>query len=325
MKGTRGAVILYEDLCESWIRWMREARLTNLGVHKIALPGQGSVQALLNDLEKPNGREMIERLEDSGVTVEYELHALEWLLPRELFGKDKTLFRMNDSGERTNDTNLCPSNAHALEIVSENAYRLSQKLRQNSDNYYLWPDDAHNASCHCEKCRAAGLNGADQGILMANAIAQGVRAYNPKAKCAYIAYADAKAMPTRRPSDSVFLEFAPMDRDHAKPITDETEERSARYVRLLEGLIGVFGAENTEVLEYWLDDAWFSGYKMPPAEVPLEKEVWEKDIAFYASLGIRKIKTFASYIGDEYCRLHGEPPVSAYGEILSKYITDGEE
>ena len=38
IKPTRGVVLLYEDLCEHWIRWCREGNLTSLGVHKIALP-----------------------------------------------------------------------------------------------------------------------------------------------------------------------------------------------------------------------------------------------------------------------------------------------
>jgi len=317
---TRGVVLLYEDLCEHWIRWCREGNLTSLGVHKIALPGQGSVGALLDALEKPDGRRIINGLEEAGVDVEYELHALEWLLPRDLFDKNPTMFRMKEDGIRTNDCNLCPSSPEALERVSEGAYQLAKKLRQKSHRYFFWLDDAAKAGCLCEKCRAARLNGADQGILTANAIAAGVRAYDSEAAAAYLAYADAKCLPNIAPAENVFLEFAPMDRDHAKPLTDPADKRGPAYCRLLEDLLTVFPAETTHVLEYWLDNALYSGYKMPPVKVPFYADVCDADTEFYTSLGIPHIKTFASYICEEYHTLHGEPPIGEYGMILEKYL-----
>lgn len=320
MNTTKGVVLLYEDLCEHWVRWCREGGLTSLGVHKIALPGQGSVDALLEALDAPGGRRIIGMLEDAGVTVEYELHALEWLLPRELFDKNPAMFRVNGDGVRTNDCNLCPSSPEALERVSEGAYKLAKILGQSSHRYFFWLDDAVKAGCSCEKCRAAGLNGADQGILTANAIAAGVKAYDSAASAAYLAYADAKCLPSIRPADNVFLEFAPMDRDHAKPICDPAEERGAGYCRLLTDLLTVFPAESTHVLEYWLDNALYSGYKMPPVKVPFHADVCDADTEFYTSMGVKHIKTFASYICEEYHTLHGEPPIGEYGTILGKYL-----
>ena len=320
MDTTKGVVLLYEDLCEHWVRWCRDGGLTSLGVHKIALPGQGSVDALLEALDAPGGRRIIGILEDAGITVEYELHALEWLLPRSLFEKNPTLFRVNEAGVRTADCNLCPSSAAALDMVSENACKLAKILGQSSHRYFFWMDDAVHAGCSCESCKAAGYTGADQGILIANAIARGVKAYDPAASAAYLAYADAKMLPMVRPADNVFLEFAPMDRDHAKPICDPAEERSAAYCRLLSDLLTIFPAETTHVLEYWLDNALYSGYKMPPVKVPFHADVCDADTEFYTSLGVQHVKTFASYICEEYHTLHGEPPIAEYGAILEKYI-----
>lgn len=320
MKPTRGVVLLYEDLCDHWLRWCREGNLTSLGVHKIALPGQGSVDALLEALEKPNGRRIIDKLEEAGVDVEYELHALEWLLPRDLFAKNPAMFRVNADGVRTSDCNLCPSSPEALERVSEGAYKLAKILRQKSHRYFFWLDDAAKAGCSCEKCRAAKLNGADQGILTANAIAAGVKAYDSQATAAYLAYADAKCLPNIAPAENVFLEFAPMDRDHARPLTDPADQRGPAYCRLLEDLLTVFSAETTHVLEYWLDNALYSGYKMPPVKVPFYADICDADTEFYSSLGIPHIKTFASYICEEYHTLHGEPPIVEYGMILEKYL-----
>ena len=153
-----------------------------------------------------------------------------------------------------------------------------------------------------------------------NAIACGVKAYDSAASAAYLAYADAKMLPAVKPADNVFLEFAPMDRDHAKPICDPAEKRGMDYCRLLENLLTVFPAETTHVLEYWLDNALYSGYKMPPVKVPFHADVCDADTEFYTSLGIQHIKTFASYICEEYHTLHGEPPIGEYGMILEKHI-----
>lgn len=299
---------------------MKEAGLTNLGVHKITRPGDDCVGRLLRELDAPGGRAFIERFAKVGITVEYELHTLEWLLPRSLFASRPELFRVNADGARTPDCNLCPSSSDALEIVAANAYKLAKLLRQQSDNYFFWPDDAANAVCHCEKCRANGYTGSDQYMLIVNAIAEGLRVYNPHARAAYIAYADALTLPTVKPCENVFLEFAPMDRNHFKPLTDPDEERGRRYVELLKKLLTVFDAKRAHVLEYWLDNALFSGYKMPPVKVPFDAAVADMDTAFYTSLGIKNIKTFGSYIGAEYFKLHGTPPLKEYGEILKKYV-----
>lgn len=315
---SRGIVILYEDITNYWIELMKEAGLTTLGIHKIAVPGTGSVNTLLDELSKPNGRELICCLQNAGITVEYELHALEWLLPRSLFKDKPELFRMDSHGMRNNDFNLCPSNQNALEIITENANRLAGLLNQASDNYYLWPDDAAESRCCCEACRS--LNNSDQAVIIVNAILKGLRMYNPCARMSFLSYSDTLQIPSVRPDEGVFLEFAPMNRDHIKPINADDNESGRMYTNLLPRLLEIFKPEETHILEYWLDNALYSGYRMPPVKVPFLPHVTEADVSYYTSLGIKNIKSFGSFIGEEYFRLHGKPPVKEYGEILKKYI-----
>ena len=118
MSASKGLVFLYEDLTERWVGWAKEAGLTHLGVHKIAIPGTFSMKALVDDLERPGGRRLINLLEKTGITMEYELHSLEWLLPREMFSGNENLFRMNAEGVRTNDLNFCPSSPEAREVIA---------------------------------------------------------------------------------------------------------------------------------------------------------------------------------------------------------------
>ena len=321
MEHVRGAVILHEDLCDHWLRWAKDARLTHLGVHKITRPNtETSLNVLLHDLEEEGGRRHIEALEDMGITVEYELHTLSWLLPRDLFEKDPSLYRMNENGERRNDIGYCPSNPEALDIITENSYRLAKMLHQKSDNYFWWSDDVPKSVCHCPKCTERCLNGADAAMIFANAVAKGVLAYNSAAKESYLAYSDAKTIPTIKPEKNVFLEFAPMSRNHNKPISAPTEEPSVKYLELLHGLLEIFPAEDAHILEYWVDNALYSGFKKPPVKVPFNHYVADCDVKTYTDLGIRKIKSFASYIDEEYYRLHGEPPLKEYGDVLAKYI-----
>ncbi len=318
MNKSRGIVILYEDLSEYWIGLMKEAELTNLGVHKIAVPGTGSVDSLLRGLSAPQGRDLIGRLEKAGITVEYELHALEWLLPRALFGEHPDYFREDARGARDPGLNCCPSASGALEVISENACRLAGMLRQTSDRYFLWPDDAAGGACGCEKCR--GLNRSDQILRIDAAVLRGLRAYDPNAKLSFLSYSDTLELPSAAPGEGLFLEFAPMTRDHAKPIGAPDNPSGKVYTGLLPKLLGVFDPGEAHVLEYWLDNALYSGYRMPPVKVPFYPDVAEADVRYYTDLGIRNIKTFGSFIGEEYFRLHGIPPVKEYGEILKKYI-----
>ena len=128
MSQSKGLVILYEDLSERWIQWAKAAGLTHIGVHKIAIPGTFAMKALVDDLQRPGGRQMIRAMEKAGITMEYELHSLEWLLPREMFPGNENLFRMNAEGVRTNDLNFCPSSPEAREVIAENARKLAKIL-----------------------------------------------------------------------------------------------------------------------------------------------------------------------------------------------------
>jgi len=198
-------------------------------------------------------------------------------------------------------------------MLSERARTLSKLLSQTGDNYYFWMDDAENATCRCERC--CGLSGADQNMRMMNAIAEGLTSENKNAKTAYLAYADALTVPNVKPHPSLFLEFAPIFCNHFEPITSG-DPKNAKYRNLLLGLLEIFNPADTHILEYWLDNAFFSQYKKPPVKVPFDQKVTREDVAFYRSLGVDFITCFGSYLGDDYRALHGLPPITEYGGIL---------
>ncbi|MDF2685400.1 MAG: hypothetical protein K0S55_581 [Clostridia bacterium] len=314
--GKRGIVILREDLCPEWIKWMKDGDLNVLGIHELPDNGNGNTDKLLQWLNNPESRALIKSFEDEGITVEFELHAMTWLLPRELFNEHPEWFRVNSNNIRTNDLNLCPSSREALAEVQKNAYKLASQLCQNSHLYHFWLDDAISSTCCCDSCK--NYSGSDQNMIIMNEILKGIRKYDPRAELSYLAYADALVLPSVKPDNGIFLEFAPMSRDHSKPLNFEERPENINYVRLLKSLLEIFSPEKTQILEYWLDNALYSGYRRPPVKVPFFTDVVECDAALYKALGIDFISSFGSFIGKEYLDLHGVPPIKEYGEILLK-------
>ncbi len=313
----RGIVILYDDFSPIWLDWMHQGGLNVLGLHGLPDNHTSNVDedAFLQWVQKEENRSLVKQFEADGITVEYELHVASWLLPRSYFEQHPTWFRMDREGKRTNDFNFCPSSAEALAVVRENAFHLAEILQQKSHNYYFWLDDKPDTSCHCTDCRT--LSGADQNLLIMNEILKGLRRYDPEARLAYLAYSDALSTPQIRPAEGIFLEFAPMHRDHTKPITDAADPRNITYARLLLQLADRFDLSQAHILEYWLDNALYSDYQKPPVKVPFEETVMERDVAFYRSLGIDFITSFGAFLNEEYQALHGTPPIRRYGEILN--------
>ena len=309
-----GLTILYEDLCPEWVTLCREAGIDSLCIHKLARPGEDSLSVLLSELDAPGGRDVIEALAENGIDAPYELHALDHLLPRGLFNKHPTWFRMNDKRERTAYLNLCCSSKDALDELSENTYTLAKRLRQPSSRYHLWLDDAVGGSCRCPECMKR--NSSDQYLVILSAMLKGLRAYDAKAEISFLSYGTVLDVPTVKPEEGIFLEFAPMDRDHNLPMNAPGHTQGEGYIRLMNKLLKIFDAEKSEVLEYWLDDALYSGYKRPPVKVPFSESVCEADAKLYRDAGFGCIRSFGSFMGKDYFDLFGEPPVKRYAEIV---------
>ncbi|MGI6743161.1 MAG: DUF4838 domain-containing protein [Eubacteriales bacterium] len=304
-----GLTILYEDLCPEWLKLCRDNGIFDLCIHKIAVPGADSIGELLAQLSAPGGFRLIDELNEAGVETPFQLHALEWLLPRELFADHPEWFRMDEDGKRTPDLNLCASSRPALDMISQRTYHLAGALKQRSNRYHLWLDDAKGGSCHCPDCKK--LNSSDQYLKILSAILHGLRARNSKAELSFLSYGTVLDVPTKKPEKGIFLEFAPMDRDHDLPL-NSPDLRGRKYIELLGKLEKVFDFAEAEVLEYWLDDALYSGYKRPPVKVPFNEEVCRADCVLYREAGFKTIRSFASFIGADYFELHGKPPIAEY-------------
>ena len=311
-----GVVIDPLELDENWVRRVREGGIGLLGLHPH--PKESSAEQMDCWCREPENRRLLEELRDSGVQIEWEIHALSWLLPRSLFAVHPEYFRMNEEDRRTADHNLCCSNEDALEVLRNNAASLARLLPADTHRYHFWLDDVSQCRCHCFKCEA--LTAADQALTVYNAILEGIRRTDPLAKQCYLAYHDTNTVPASvRPAEGIYLEYAPFMRDHRRPLADPESLQNASEIKALPALLEYFGLEDAQALDYWLDNSLFSGWKKPPKEFHMERDVLRKDAEYYRQLGFGWITTFACFLGKEYTDLYPEPEDTVlYGKLLSE-------
>lgn len=312
----RGILVHPEELTPDWLGRMAAAQLNTLGLHPVGGPkAHESLAAAIDAHAAPQSVALRQAAASRGIAVEYEAHVAAWLLPRERFAREPAWFRMNVHGERTADFNLCASNPEALAFVAERTARLAALLDTGADKHFLWLDDVKDCSCHCPACR--GLPPSDQQLRIVNAMLGGLKQRNPAAKLCYIAYHDTLAVPRKtEPADGVFLEYAPIGRNHHRPLNDPDCPENVRESRTLTELLQFFGTRDARVLEYWMDNSLFSNWTKPPRLFALDEATMRRDVAYYHALGFTSITSFGCYLGPDYQQLHGTPSLAAYGQIL---------
>ncbi len=312
---TRGVVLYPADLSlGDWPERAARAGLTTIALHDGSAPSR--VMAFVRTAE---GHAFLEKCQSLGLHVEYELHAMHELLPRPLFERDPSLFRMTDGGDRTPDANLCVHSPSALAIVAENAVAISKVLTPTTGRHFLWGDDGA-AWCRCPKCR--GLSDSDQSLLLENqvlrALKEGMGPSAPPVSLAHLAYANTIKPPTQvRPDRGVFLEFAPIHRRYDVAYADQHD--SSDTLEALDANLKVFPKETAQALEYWLDMSRFSGWKRPVPAIPWRRDVFLKDLESYTERGIMNVTSFAAWIDAEYARNHPDLGfIQEYGEGLRR-------
>jgi hypothetical protein len=313
---TRGVVITPSDVTlGDWEKRAKQAGLTTIALHPFPT-------TVLNFVQSDDGRSFLEKCLRVGLQVEYELHAMRELLPRNLFLEDKSLFRMNEKGERVPDANLCVHSSSALDIAAENALKFARSLQPTTGRYFFWGDDGQ-PWCRCDRCR--GLTDSDQALLFENHLIKALRRLNPKASLAHLAYANTLSPPrTVKPEPGVFLEYAPIKRRYDIPYKQQITPDQPDALSALDANLKVFPADSAQVLEYWLDVSRFSGWKRPAVKLPWRRDVLESDLATCGSRGIRHVTSFAVYVDAEYRRMYGEPDfIQGYGEAFTTFHRSG--
>ena len=313
----RGIIIHPQECGDYFASRLEETHLNVLGVHpEGGTAAHASMENCIKMLETDEWRHFRRRMYKAGIAVEFEMHALSWILNRRLFDKHKEWFRKNEKGVRVPEFNCCASNPDVLDYIRERSAELARIFHPDTDKYYFWIDDVASASCQCEKCRA--LSPSDQALTLYNAIADGLSSVNPRAKQSYLAYYATLPVPTNvKKRDNVFLEFAPLARDFDVSLFDESREKNYSQVKTLPALLDFFGRDDAKVLEYWMDNSLFSGWKKPPKELHFNAKTCEADVNRYKELGFTSITSFGCFLGEDYRDLYGDADLSEYDRILN--------
>ena len=320
LRPTHGVIVSAHNLSGSfdWPRMAHEAGLTTIATHV----GPTDVVPFM---QSELGRRFTDACADYGIAVEHELHALEHLLPRDLFAKNPELFRMDEKGNRVGDWNCCATNERALEIIAENAVRIARICPSTTGRHFYWLSDGRPV-CSCPACRE--LSGADQAVLIENAIVRALRReIDPAATLSHLAYLKTLQTPKRvKPDPALFLEFAPFRRWKGTTLRIDLTEGGEHLTRL-DDLLTAFSADTAQVCEYWLDVSLFSGWKKPLVQVPWDAARTRRDIMTYRKRGIRHFTTFAVYIDEDYVRAFGAGSVDCvreYGRLLAECAERGD-
>ena len=164
------------------LRWID--RCASLGIPTLALHPVGgyrsplTMKAMLDMLETEDFRRLIDSAVEKGLRIEYEMHAMRYFLPKSEFEAHPEWFRMDESGKRNPDLNCCASHADALDYIARRAAESAKRLYRSSHRYFFWADDAHDAFCHCEKCRE--LSSSDQQLMIMNRILEEIKKFVKK-------------------------------------------------------------------------------------------------------------------------------------------------
>ena len=307
---TASLLIHPDELSRKWIR-----RLSSCGIPTIALHPVGgkhadrSLEELLQKMESPRFRGLLDEAANAGLSIEYEMHAMRFLLPAGLFPSHPEWFRMTPDGNRAPDWNCCASNEEGLNYLAERAAWLVKQLYRSTNRYFLWLDDVRHSECSCPECRR--LSPSDQQLRILNHILRRLKKDNPEASLCYLAYCECLEAPqVIQPEPGIFLEYAPFERDFHRPLADDPQSAAIR------GLLNLFGAETAKALDYWYDNSLFSGWKKPPKPFAADKEVLKADFAFYRAAGFRDISSFACFLGEDFEALYGEPDISSFAEAF---------
>lgn len=318
----RGIVVYPSDIIsvgvKNWVEMADKSGLNVIGIH--ADTRLETLPKLRTFLENEKGKLFLSECKKRNILVEYELHILRELLPRELHNQHPEFFRMDEDGKRQQEYNMCFTSEPALDIVANNAVEMAKWLKPTSHRYFFWTDDVQYY-CHCDKCRV--YTPSEQTLLYENAMYKALKEFDPGASVAHLAYVKTLGAPEKiKPETGVFLEYAPIRRDYNQPLMED-------HLKQLEDNLKVFPPETAHVLEYWLDISMFSDWKKDDLkEAPWKKAQCERDFILYTGLGMRSITTFGAWINADYIQKFGqkntETLLAEYGEVINSEVSKKE-
>lgn len=293
MRTTYRGIVLCPYTCLNlndidWVLLVKKAGLNLIGIHSGGAGGENKKLATVveNMVALRDGGNLVQKASESGVNIEYELHAISTALLFRYYFKQHPEWFLYDFayGKRRPNFNCCPSSKAGLKFIGKNARALVKRLPATTGRYFLWSDDG-SYWCHCTKCSL--LTNSDQEMMMMNKLLQSIRKDQPTARLAYLAYSRQMEPPQAvKPDQGIFLEYAPSTRCYLHTINNPKCSVNRKVWGELLALLKTFQVEEAHVLEYWLDLE--RGFSIKP-------QVIRADIKAYNEIGIRSITTFVAF------------------------------
>jgi hypothetical protein len=316
----RGVVVYPSDIISTGslklVEFMRESEINVLGIHTNTL--SENLSDLRSFIESNEGQLLFKECEKATISIEFESHALHELLPRELFDSHPEYFRLDNDGVRKKDYNMCFSSEGAYKEIEKNIGKITKWLKPSTHRYFFWTDDVEHSFCNCDSCKK--YSESEQALLFENRLLEMLRKTDSLATLAHLAYGSTYRAPVNvKPAKGIFLEYAPINRDYLKPLSDE-------HMQNLKENLQVFPTNTAHILEYWLDASMFSKWdRKNLVRVPWDKSSCDRDVKFYTDLGISSITTFGTWmLNSDYFSKYGEDDthqiVKEYGLILKRYL-----
>lgn len=305
-----GVVVYPDDITslglEEWEKRIDLSKIDVIGLH--AATSNDPIDTLEAFIKSSQGQDFLAMCSQKGVDVEYELHSLEALLPRDLYDEHPEYFRMDENGDRIKAYNMCFSNGEAVEAMRPQLEKILEWVKPTTHRYYFWADDKQGMFCHCGNC--GGYTPSEQILIYENRLLKMLREYDPDATLAHLAYQQTESAPKALRADSgIFLEYAPIKRNYEYPLNDG--QKSTIKQNLM-----VFPGQTQHILEYWLDESMFSRWKKNQlVPLPFKQEQAARDIAKYREFGAADFTCFATWLNGRYCTEFGNTDgiFSTYG------------
>jgi hypothetical protein len=227
-----------------------------------------------------------EEFDRRGVAVRWGSgHTIPRMLDKKLFETRPELFRMDQTGKRVPNGNVCVTN---LETVALCAQWVMDFFKQNPrlDTCSMGGQDIWGGAwCSCEKCRI--YSPSEQAALLINGVHEILRKNNVKGRCSYSAYRDTLRYDLKKVKldREVRVGYAPRERSYGHALSDASSERNRWFWRNLQNWrrnhSGPLG-----VSDYYHDCILF--YSVPAPTV----QVIAQDMRDYSKLNARGITSF---------------------------------
>ena len=122
MKQTASLLIHPEELDQKWIKRCADLKIPTLALHPVGgYRAPLTMKAMLDRLETEEFRALIDNACENGLTIEYEMHAMRYFLPKTEFEHHPEWFRVDENGERNADLNCGAANEEALAFIAKRA------------------------------------------------------------------------------------------------------------------------------------------------------------------------------------------------------------